>query len=614
MSVSARAAALLLLLAAAAAGAEQAGRGIAVVKGTASIEQTAGNAGRRYALCIGINGYEDPDINRLEKARNDAAGLGEALKSYGQFDSVFVMTDEVDPRHDPQMSYPRLSNIRGRLTYLQGFITPADLVVVSFSGHGIANEAGDSYLITADTSARDPFTTALPLKEVVDWLGGLKVRKSLLLIDACRETVPARASRGLSSTRLQTEKFERAEVAAVLYATRSGWYSYEDRETPYGVFTRFLLDGVKGKADYQYGNRDGIVTFRELSGFVEDAVAAYALGQGLKQRPYTKITGETFGDLAVSTYSASIDTGTRADVGGTPPAAPAGPGLALVYSNVEGKLSLDGTPHGEIGRGAILRLEDLPGGAHFLEITHGYGVFRAEVSISRARPVPVVNLVIAADRDPRVLSGVTFVHVGGSGGVPGFWISDSEITLGQFAEFVQQTGYAAQGNWQQYYKPAWAMYPVIGVTWDDAAAYVRWLARKSGAAVSLPTLAQWHFAAGGRAGSAYPWGNDWEPQYCQSAESDAPGALPLINEKGPVQVQRFAMDITLDGVTHMAGNVREWCADQKKAADGSTVLSGAAGGSWRLSKPKFFAAASEAWAPANSVEEDLGFRVAVTGD
>lgn len=598
---------------AAAQGYAQAARGITVVKGASSIKETAGNAGKRYAICVGVDNYEDPEIKDLTKAGNDAEGLGAALKGAGQFDAVFVMSTDVDPRYDAQGAYPRIANVRARLKYLEGFVKPEDLVVVSFSCHGVADEAGDSYLVMADSRASDPVATSLPLGEVVGWLARLKVRKSLVLVDACRETVSARASRGMAAQSIRAERYERAEVGAIFFATRTGWYSYEDDETEYGVFTRYVLEGLGGKADYQAGNRDGVVSFRELAGFVEDAVSSHALARGLKQKPYSRIMGESYGDLALSSYSASVDIATRssADASGK---APSGSGSARVFSNVAGDLLVDGAPRGRIEAGGRIELGDLPAGPHFVEIVHEFGSFKKDYTVSDGGVAELVNLAVVNDRPYKVVAGEIFVHVPGKGAARGFWLGESEVSQGQFAEFVRQTGYAAKGGWQRHYQPAYALYPVIEVTLDDCLAYAAWLSKKAGVAVTLPTAAQRAYAAGESLGLDFPWGNEWDPTYCHGAESGEKGALPVVGRMGPVQRQYFGVDMTRDGLAHMAGNVREWCLDTRVSSDGTTTMGATAGGSWRLSKARYFAADFSSWTPITASEVDLGFRVMIAGD
>jgi formylglycine-generating enzyme required for sulfatase activity len=188
-------------------------------------------------------------------------------------------------------------------------------------------------------------------------------------------------------------------------------------------------------------------------------------------------------------------------------------------------------------------------------------------------------------------------------------MGQSGITFGQFASFVRRTGYKAQGSWEQHYKPAYEWYPVIDVTWDDCEAYAKWFSSTFKASASLPALAQRQYAAGGKYGTAYPWGDDWDASFCHNAGSGAPGALPVDGENGPVQVQYFLKDMTLDGLTHMAGNVSEWCSDQRKSSDGSVLLAATTGGSWKLAKPKYFSADYSAYKPVSNGEEDLGFRL-----
>jgi hypothetical protein len=58
------------------------------------------------------------------------------------------MTDDVDAKHE---NYPKFKNVRNKLNLLKTFISPDDLVLFSFSGHGISNEMGKGYLVMADS-------------------------------------------------------------------------------------------------------------------------------------------------------------------------------------------------------------------------------------------------------------------------------------------------------------------------------------------------------------------------------------------------------------------------------------------------------------------------------
>ena len=104
--------------------------------------------------------------------------------------------------------------------------------------------------------------------------------------------------------------------------------------------------------------------------------------------------------------------------------------------------------------------------------------------------------------------------------VPPFLIGRSEVTVAQFAAFVEAAGHevdpqALAGS---------PLHPVSFVSWPDALAYCRWLEellRESPATppevrsrlaegwrVTLPSEAQWEKAARGGDGRIFPWGNE----------------------------------------------------------------------------------------------------------
>jgi formylglycine-generating enzyme required for sulfatase activity len=152
---------------------------------------------------------------------------------------------------------------------------------------------------------------------------------------------------------------------------------------------------------------------------------------------------------------------------------------------------------------------------------------------------------------------------GSSGGpravdVAEFFIARFEVTTAQFRAFVEQSGFAANG--QTLASPG--DHPVSFVSWPDALAYTRWLdsrlrqsqslpARfasllRDGWRVTLPTEAQWEKAARGSDGRIFPWGNA------------ARGDRANFASRGKSPVGSIACPECAYGLSDLAGNVWEW--------------------------------------------------------
>jgi formylglycine-generating enzyme required for sulfatase activity len=96
--------------------------------------------------------------------------------------------------------------------------------------------------------------------------------------------------------------------------------------------------------------------------------------------------------------------------------------------------------------------------------------------------------------------------------------------------------------------------PVIDVSWQDAQAYVSWLAKKTGQPYRLLSEAEWEYAARAGTTTRYPWGD--EPG-TNRANFSGSGSKWSRRQTAPVG----SFDANAFGLHDMIGNVWEWVQD-----------------------------------------------------
>lgn len=160
-----------------------------------------------------------------------------------------------------------------------------------------------------------------------------------------------------------------------------------------------------------------------------------------------------------------------------------------------------------------------------------------------------------------------------------FAISRYEVTFAEFERFVRATGRDRPDDqgWGRGNRP------VIGVSWDDATAYVEWLSSVTGRSYRLPSEAEWEYAARAGSDTAYAFGEAIDGNAnCDGCTARSTGrSLPV----GGYRANAW-------GLYDMHGNVWEWTQDcsapsyEGAPTDGAAALGGDCsrrilrGGSW----------------------------------
>ncbi len=194
-----------------------------------------------------------------------------------------------------------------------------------------------------------------------------------------------------------------------------------------------------------------------------------------------------------------------------------------------------------------------------------------------------------------------------------FYIGKYEVTNANYAAFVKATDHRPPVNSDP--SPTYNLWrgntvldgvadlPVVNVSWEDAAAYCKWLGGR------LPTEAEWEKAARGTDSRTYPWGN--EPVTGNRANY---GIENVTFWEGPstlAKKDQHEFGKSPYEVHEMAGNVWEWVQDwydpdyyknsppKNPTGPATGQVKGVRGGSWQNQPDKLRSANRSRQPPAD---------------
>jgi uncharacterized caspase-like protein len=231
-----------------------------------------------YILAIGVSDYQDKDL-KLDFAAKDAQDFTAALlpQKGGLYADISakVLTD-TDATRD---------NIMKGLDWIQHQTTIKDVAMVFFSGHGYNTERERYYFIPSDFD-RDHFrSTTIPFSVIQNTIQAI-AGKALFFVDSCHSGNVMGSKDSNDITGVINELSSAENGAMVFSASTGSQFSWEDPKWGNGAFTKALVEGLKGAADYHHNGR---ITVNMLDLYISERVKELTSGKQtpIRQAPPT---------------------------------------------------------------------------------------------------------------------------------------------------------------------------------------------------------------------------------------------------------------------------------------------------------------------------------------
>lgn len=210
-----------------------------------------------HVFAVGISDYDQADL-KLQHAAKDAEDFMNTVKEcnlsqYQQIKTANLVKDKAGTD----------KNIKKGLSSLVNTVTQGDVVLLFFSGHG-AKEGAETYFLSCNAESNDLFATAVDFDIIKSALKRLKDKKCRIIIfmDACHSG----SMYGVKST---VETFSLADPDIIgFYSSTEAQKSNESEQWENGIFTKALLEGIKGAAVDENGN----VTLDALELYIRNQV------------------------------------------------------------------------------------------------------------------------------------------------------------------------------------------------------------------------------------------------------------------------------------------------------------------------------------------------------
>lgn len=233
--------------------------------------------GNLYVLAAGVSRYDNPDYNLGLPAKDARDFVDTLVRQRGaQYAEVHVRLLQ-----DKEASRSALED---GLAWLSKNMTPRDTAIVFLAGHGI-NDGPTYYYMTRDANLQQLAGSALPFTTIRSTLTALQGRM-MLFVDTCHSgnVIGRLGNRQARDATSAINEMASSENGLVVFASSTGGqFSQEKADWGNGAFTKAVVEGLQGAADFK---KRGRVTYKGLDAYVSDRVEELTRGE---QTPVTPV-------------------------------------------------------------------------------------------------------------------------------------------------------------------------------------------------------------------------------------------------------------------------------------------------------------------------------------
>jgi hypothetical protein len=222
-----------------------------------------------HVLAVGISAYQDSTL-ALEFAAKDAQDFSETLRRqagglYEQVNVKLITNQEATK-----------DKILDGLEWIDSHTSTSDLAMIFLAGHGVNDSGGIYYFLPVDADTNRLRRTSLPYSDIKNTIATL-AGKTLLFVDSCHAGDVMGMRRGVADINALVNELTSAENGAVVFASSTGrQFALEDPAWGNGAFTKALIEGLQGGADYR---KTGAITVNMLDLYLSERVKALTNGQ-----------------------------------------------------------------------------------------------------------------------------------------------------------------------------------------------------------------------------------------------------------------------------------------------------------------------------------------------